>query len=200
MFSSPLLNWLFLFVLQFNTVTYVPPSQVNYVSFHQEALAFCQENKLNTDFYYLLDYSIHSGKKRFFIYNFNDTILTHAGLVTHGACDVFEENVTKYASAKFSNRVDSHCSSAGKYKIGKRDYSSWGIGIKYWLHGLESTNSNAQKRVVVLHSWDSVSDTEIYPDYSVLSWGCPAVSDDFMRELDRQLKQTPLPTLLWIIN
>lgn len=121
-------------------------------------------------------------------------------MVTHGSCDVFEENSAKYKKAKFSNRSDSHCSSIGKFKVGKRDYSSWGIYVKYWLHGLEPTNTNAAERVVVLHSWEAVSNEEIFPRYSPLSWGCPAVSDDFMKVLDQKLKKVKKPVLLWIIE
>ncbi|WP_371267650.1 hypothetical protein [Flavobacterium sp.] len=28
--------------------------------------------------------------------------------------------------------------------------------MKYWLHGLESTNNNKVKRIVVLHTWNAV--------------------------------------------
>ena len=99
----------------------------------------------------------------------------------------------------YSNQVDSHCSAKGKYKIGNRDYSSWGIKVKYWLEGLEESNSNAQKRLIVLHSWEAVSDSEIYPHYSPLSWGCPAVSNAFMELLDPLLQQSKKPVLLWIL-
>jgi hypothetical protein len=147
-----------------------------------------------------LDLSIHPGKNRFFVYDFKENKISDKNLVTHGSCDQFEENPDKWEKAKFSNKTDSHCSMKGKYKIGKRDYSSWGINVKYWLHGLEKTNENAVKRVVVLHSWNAVSNEEIYPKVSPLSWGCPAVSDAFMRKLDARLKQTKKPVLLWIIE
>jgi hypothetical protein len=49
----------------------------------------------------------------------------------------------------YSNVVGSNCTSLGKYKIGKRSYSNWGINIHYKMHGLESSNSNAFKRHVV---------------------------------------------------
>jgi hypothetical protein len=88
----------------------------------------------------------------------------------------------------------------GKFKVGKRDYSSWGINVKYWLHGLEKTNANAENRVVVLHSWDAVSNDEVYPQVSPLSWGCPAVSNEFMKKLDAKLKDVKQPVLLWIID
>lgn len=172
----------------------------DYTSMHAEALRFCKNNNLAADYYFLVDLSVHSGRNRFFVYDFKQQKIIQQNLVTHGACDVFEPNATPYQTAKYSNRVDSHCSAIGKYKIGKRDYSSWGIKVKYWLHGLDETNANAQDRVIVLHSWEAVSDTEIYPDYSPLSWGCPAVSNDFMQVLDAKLKTAPKPVLLWVVN
>ena len=176
------------------------PSVKDYSTTHSEALQFCKKNNFNQTYYFLIDLSIHSGKNRFFVYDFKTQKITSKSLVTHGSCDVIEDNPEKWDKAKFSNKINSHCSMKGKYKIGKRDYSSWGIHIKYWLHGLESSNKNAVDRVVVLHSWDAVSDTEIYPNVSPLSWGCPAVSNTFMQLLDNQLKNTSTPVLLWIIE
>jgi hypothetical protein len=172
----------------------------DYSAFHKEAVEFCKKNKYNQDYYFLIDLSIHSGKNRFFVYDFNEKKISKRNLVTHGSCDVGQINEKKWEEAKFSNADNSHCSSKGKYKIGKRDSSSWGIKVKYWLHGLEKSNANAINRVVVLHSWTAVSDNEIYPRYSPLSWGCPAVSDDFMRILDAKLQKSEKPVLLWIID
>jgi len=185
------------FVCCQNTIHEVP---INYNSFHQEALTFCKQNKFNQDFYFFVDLSVHSGKNRFFIYDFKNQKVVNQNLVTHDACDVFQEHPEKYKKVKFSNKSNSHCSMKGKYKIGKRDYSSWGINVKYWLHGLESTNNNAVNRVVVLHSWDAVSNEEIYPRYSPLSWGCPAVSNEFMKVLDEKLKADNQSVLLWIVE
>ncbi|WP_188360729.1 murein L,D-transpeptidase catalytic domain-containing protein [Flavobacterium orientale] len=177
-----------------------PDVSKDYSSFHQEALTYCKNNQFNQDFYILIDMTIHSGKNRFFVYDFKTNKISDQNLVTHGTCDVFEDNPEKYKKAKFSNTINSHCSMKGKFKIGKRDYSSWGINIKYWLHGLETTNTNAVKRVVVLHSWPAVSNEEIYPSYSPLSWGCPAVSDAFMQVLDEKLKEVNKPVLMWIVD
>jgi hypothetical protein len=162
----------------------------NYKNNHQEAKTY----------YFLIDLSIHSGKNRFFIVDLSTQKTTDQNLVTHGSCDVFGDNPKKWEKAKTSNRINSHCSMIGKYSVGNRDYSSWGINIKYWLHGLESSNNNAEKRVVVLHSWNAVKNEEIYPRYSPLSWGCPAVSDQFMTKLDTKLKNKKQNFLLWIIN
>jgi L,D-transpeptidase catalytic domain len=196
-------NIILLFFLSFiccNNTSTAPTPVKDYTSTNAEALQFCKENGFNEDYYFLVDLSIHPGKNRFFVYDFKQNKIVDKNLVTHGSCDQFEENPDKWEKAKFSNKSDSHCSMKGKFKIGKRDYSSWGIKVKYWLHGLEKTNANAVNRVVVLHSWSAVSNEEIYPQVSPLSWGCPAVSDDFMRKLDTKLKATSKPVLLWIVD
>ncbi|ESU26434.1 hypothetical protein FLJC2902T_29210 [Flavobacterium limnosediminis JC2902] len=172
----------------------------NYADYHVNAKKYCKGNGFNDHYYFLLDLSLHSGKNRFFVYDFNTGEIIDQNLVTHGSCDVFETNLTKYTKAKFDVTTDSHCSMKGKYKIGKRDYSSWGINVKYWLEGLEVSNKSAVERVVVLHSWEKVANTEIFPDYSPLSWGCPAVSNAFMEKLDKKLKASDKPVLLWIIE
>jgi hypothetical protein len=172
----------------------------DYELYHNEAAEFCKQNNFNESYYFLVDLSIHSGKNRFFIYDFESKKFLDKNLVTHGSCDQFEENPAKWEKVKFDHRVNSHCSMKGKYKIGSRDYSSWGINIKYWLHGLESTNKSAEKRVVVLHSWNAVKNNEVYPNFAPLSWGCPAVSNEFMKELDIRLQKSEKPVLLWIIE
>lgn len=171
-----------------------------YEAVHTAARSYCEAENFTTDYYFLVDLSLHSGKPRFFIYDFAKGAIVDQNLVTHGSCDVEGANPNKKEKARFSNNDGSHCSSKGKYRIGQRDVSGWGIGVKYWLKGLEPTNSNAENRVVVLHSWSAVKDGEIYPSYSPLSWGCPAVSDAFMRKLDARLQKTQKPVLLWIID
>jgi hypothetical protein len=164
------------------------------------AESYCKTNNLNTDYYILIDLSIHSGRNRFFVYNFKTKKNDFEKLTTHGSCDVFGDNDTKWEKAKFSNKVDSHCSSIGKFSIGERGYSKWGINIKYWLNGLEKTNSKAVERVTVLHSWEAVDDKEVFPEYAPLSWGCPAVSNEFMTILDIKLQASKEPVLMWIIE
>jgi len=184
----------------FSEVIPVVEKAKNYSEINKEALTYCEANGFNENYYFLVDMSIHSGKNRFFVYDFIAEKITDKNLVTHGSCDKFEDNETKWEKAKFSNKPDSHCSSKGKYKIGTREYSSWGIHVKYWLYGLETSNSKAVDRVVVLHSWNAVQNKEIYPKYSPLSWGCPAVSNEFMKVLDEKLKVTEKPVLLWIME
>ncbi len=160
-----------------------------------EAQTFCKKNNLNTDFCFLIDLSIHSGKNRFYVYDLSTKKVIASGLVCHG----IGKNST-YAKPVYSNEIGSNCTSIGKYKLGKRAWSNWGINIHYKMHGLEKSNSNAAIRNVVLHSYDQVSEKEIYPNYLPLGWslGCPVIANDLMKKIDSLLKKTKKPTLLWI--
>lgn len=164
----------------------------------KEALAFCKVKNFNTDFCILIDMSLHSGLNRFFIWDFNTDTISNSFLVGHGCCD----NTWSFDSSKeepaFSNKDGSHCSSLGRYKIGERGYSDWGINVKYLMHGLDSTNNNALSRFIVFHSWDKVSDEEVYPDGTPEGWGCPTVSNNSMKIIDPQLKSSKKPVLMWI--
>ena len=133
-----------------------------------------------------------------YVWDFNQNKAVDSGLVSHGCGNAPWGVATTKEKAVFSNVDGSHCSSLGKYKIGERGPSNWGINIKYLLHGLESSNSNALKRYIVLHSWNKVTDAPVYPNGTVESWGCPAVSDAVMKRLDERLKKENIPVLLWI--
>ena len=115
--------------------------------------------------------SIHSGKKRLFLYDLKDKKIVQSGLCSHGCGEApWGEDETK-ETPLFSNVPDSHLSSIGKYRIGKRGYSNWGIHVNYKLHGLEATNSKAYSRFIVLHSWDAIEDEETFPQGAPEGWG-----------------------------
>jgi len=164
----------------------------------KEALAFCKKNNYNQEFCILIDMSIHSGLNRFFVYDFNKNKPIMNMLVGHGCGDYPWSSDWSKDSPSFSNVDGSHKSSLGKYKIGKRAWSDWGIHVKYVLHGLETTNSNAEKRYIVFHSWDKVSETEVYPDGTAEGWGCPTISNNNMKIIDPMLKASKKPVLMWI--
>ncbi len=50
----------------------------------KDAPAFCKTKNFNTDFCILIDMSLHSGVKRFFIWDFQQDTITHRFLVGHG--------------------------------------------------------------------------------------------------------------------
>jgi len=163
----------------------------------KEAKVYAQQNGLNTNMCVLVDMSIHSGKKRLFLWSFKGDSILKSAVCSHGTCD----NLSNYdmdKSPQFSNTPDTHCSSLGKYKLGKRGWSSFGVNFNYKLHGLEKTNSNAYKRYIVFHSWSIIDDEETYPIHIAQSWGCPAVSNNFMVDIDKVIKKQDKSLLFWI--
>ena len=164
----------------------------------EEALSFCQSKKMNEDFCILIDMSLHSGVKRFFLWDFNKDTISHSFIVGHGCCDNPWSSDSSKEKAKFSNKDGSHCSSLGKYKIGQRAYSDWGVHIKYVLHGLDSSNSNSLARYIVFHSWEAVSDDDVYPTGTPEGWGCPTISNNNFKKIDPTIHVARKPVLMWI--
>lgn len=165
-----------------------------------EAQRFCKKSGYNNEYAIFINMAQHSGKKRFYLYSFAQKRVLLKALVSHGCGkEEWAADHTK-ESPVFSNTPQSHCSSLGKYRIGKRGYSNWGINVNYKLHGLETSNSNAYKRVIVLHSWSDIPDMELFPAGTPEGWGCPSVSNRVMEKLDRILKVQQKPVLLWIFK
>ncbi len=177
-----------------NDVVSVPKEVENLRRIHEKALEakrFVKEHGMNQEWCMLLDFSYDLYTKRFFVYDLKNNKIIRSELVSHGnGLDSTPEEPV------FSNEVGSCCSSLGKYKVGKRAYSNWGIHVHYKLHGLEKTNSNAFKRIVVLHSYEKAACD--FPTF--LSNGCPIVCDEVMRYLDKKLSAATKPTLLWIFQ
>jgi hypothetical protein len=163
-----------------------------------EAFAFCKEKNYNTDFCILIDMKIHSGKYRMFVWNFNNQKIERKALCAHGCGK--GNNRSTGANPVFSNAEGSLLTSLGKYKTGARSYSQYGIHTHYKMYGLENTNNNAFKRLIVLHSHTPVPETEIYPNHLPMGWsfGCPVTDNATMTYLDEKLKTGKKPVLLWI--
>ena len=90
----------------------------------QAGRAYCDKNGYNTNYCFLVDFSIHSGKRRFFVWDFKGDSVKYASLCAHG----YGKNST-LSKPVFSNVEGSYCSSLGKYKVGIRSYSKWGINV-----------------------------------------------------------------------
>ncbi|RYY20352.1 MAG: murein L,D-transpeptidase catalytic domain family protein [Chitinophagaceae bacterium] len=179
-------------------ITGIPEPSVKTKAKAAEALAFCKKQKMNTQLCILIDMSVHSGRKRMFVWDFKTGKVIYSCLVSHGCCDSPWGKDRTRTSPGFSNKDGSHCTSLGKYKLGERGWSNWGIHVKYLMHGLEPGNRNALQRQIVFHSWEAISDLEVYPSGAPEGWGCPAVSDKSMRYIDSFLKKSTRPVLMWI--
>jgi len=152
---------------------------------------YAREKGFSTRCCFLVDMSIHSGRNRFFVYDLETNRVIMAGLVSHGSCNgVFLDQ------AKFSNAPGANCTSEGKYKIGEKYRGQYGKSYK--LYGLESTNSNAYKRAIVLHAYSCIPDEEIYPRVTCNSSGCAGVSPAFFEKLSSIIDRSAKPIVLWI--
>lgn len=158
-----------------------------------QAKSYAMQNGFSTNYCFFVDMSMHSGRKRFFVYDLDKNVVISSGLVAHGSCREGFLN-----DAKFSNVPGCGCSSLGKYKIGEKYRGQY--GTSYRLYGLENTNSNAYKRTVVLHGLSSIPDEEIYPKAVCNSFGCPMVSTAFLQKLALIIDQSKKPIMLWIYD
>ncbi len=139
----------------------------------------------------LIDFKIFSGNNRLFVYDINTGELLKSALVAHGVGSETE----RADSLVFSNIPNSYKSSLGKYKIGASYFGSFGKSYK--LHGLDSTNSKAFERFIVLHMLDAVPELE-QNDPIVNSLGCPMVSSTTFDYLDKIIESADKPVLMEI--
>lgn len=150
------------------------------------ALEFCKKHDLNMDYCIFVDFSKHAGKKRYVIYNLNTREAEYSSVCANG----LNKN-------EFSNVEGSHLSSLGRYKV-TPIVGKMGIGEECLiLKGLDSTNSNARKRQILIHSHKSVYyNPGTYPFnffYKNLSWGCFVID----KKTFKTTKRIPKPMLLW---
>lgn len=119
-----------------------------------EAKAFVKKHHFNSKFYFLIDISLPSNPKRFFVYDFEKDTIQNSGLVTHGRC-----NEEWLKGRKYGNTVGCGCTSLGRYKIGNAYHGRSGLAFK--LYGLDATNDKAFERFVVLHVHACVPESEV---------------------------------------
>jgi len=156
-------------------------------------LTYARQHGYNTTTCFLVDMSIGSGSNRFFVYDMKKDSISDAGLVAHGCC-----NKDWLAGRQYGNEVGCGCTSLGKYKIGNPYKGKFGRAYK--LHGLDSSNSNAFARFVVLHSFTAVPDKEVEPLPICQSNGCPMVSASFLQKLSTIVDHSAQPVLLYIFD
>lgn len=132
---------------------------------------YCDRRGYSTDYYFLVDFSIPSGKKRFFIYDLQNGKRLMSSYCMHGSGKGNTD-----AKPKFSNESGSGCSSLGRYvMVGK--------GRKFKncirLRGLDKTNYLAETRGILIHSAGKVTRFSGEREYIPLgseSRGCFTVS------------------------
>lgn len=174
----------------------------------EELKEYCVKNNYNTNIGVLVDYSVHSGRTRFVVWDFNNNKALLKSICAQGCGK--GENQGKNV---FSNEMGSLCSSLGHYKIGKeRKMNSIKGRPALNLTGLDSTNSNAIARGILIHPVHLPS-FSIYP-FSIpskvyrifgkaimrpYSEGCVAIPFDKYKETVTILNENKgKPVILWV--
>lgn len=132
----------------------------------------------NNEIAFFVDMEIMSGKNRFFIYDLKNNKIIDQGLVAHG----FGSRTDPNGKLKFSNENNSLCTSLGKYSVGNSYHGQYGKAYK--LYGLDTTNSNAEMRNIVLHKNVKMPYEE--QDKPIgCSFGCPMVNDIYYSRIEK---------------
>ena len=172
----------------------------------EEAMEYCKENGYSTDYCLLVDYGRHSGRVRFFLWDFEKEKPVLKCLCAHG--------YGKGSTARkpvFSNEPGSFCSSLGHYRVGKEKTMSKLKGRKALvLYGKDKTNSNALQRGILIHPV-SLPNFSIWPlmipvkVHKVLghkirpkSEGCITIPFRKYEKVSNVAKSSNKPLMLWV--
>ena len=180
-----------LFIAVFVIKQFIPNDVPSDIS---EIYDYCKDNGYSTEYCFLTDFSKPSGIKRFYIYSFKENKIVDKSLCAHGLGRNY--NIFK---TTFSNEKGSYYSSLGKYKVGNlRAMKNPNILFKegYNLFELDSTNSNAKERGILIHKGNPEFETFPLPCLPV-SKGCFAVSNSMMKHIEDIKKQSDKPILLY---
>lgn len=133
----------------------------------------------NKNYVTVVDFTKKNTQKRMFLIDMK-TGKVSTYLVAHGKGS--DPSHTGMAT-KFSNTAGSNMSSLGLYVTGSQYSGAHGKSLR--LNGMESTNSNALSRAIVIHgAW------YVDPQYSPIgrSNGCPAVEERYISSIVDRLK------------
>lgn len=130
---------------------------------------FNRERLRNPRYLTIIDFSLHSSKRRFFLIDM-ETGRVEPHVVAHGSGSDAENDGIP---SRFSNVSGSNASSLGYYVTAETYSGKWGYSLR--LDGLSSTNSNVRERAVVMHGASYVENGR---SLQGRSWGCPALPLD----------------------
>lgn len=159
----------------------------------QESLDYARQHGMNEHYCLLLDYSIPSGHPRLFVWSFEKDGVIYMAHAMHGP--------GKGSTARFpvfSNEPGSESSSLGRFKITKQHGTVNESG--YYLKGLDTTNSNAYSRGLMIHGsyWVDFNRWRRYIPLNRRSCqGCVAISNREMAYLSNIIEEENETLLLW---
>lgn len=159
---------------------YLDPQHIVPTTPLANAVKYFKANKAsiaNQKYMTIIDMTQKSNKKRMYVIDMKTgAVATY--FAAHGKGS--DSNNDGYAE-KFSNTEGSLMTSLGFYLTDVPYQGSNGLSLR--LRGLQSTNSNAYARAIVMHGADYVN-----PSSVGRSWGCPAIERKYVNTLIPALK------------
>jgi hypothetical protein len=113
-----------------------------------------KKHHVNREFIAVVDFSRISSKHRFFLVSLKTNKVIYSYYTSHGK----NTGGSRFARL-FSNVVGSHKSSLGVVRVGAVYYGKNGKSV--YLYGLNGSNSNTKRRIIVLHPADYISKSYI---------------------------------------
>jgi hypothetical protein len=165
---------------------------LNYEAFETALKGFVKlqlEDKIdNTEYLTVIDMSLSANDHRFFLINLSEKKVEHKSVVAHG------RNSGGEFARHFSNKEGSFKTSLGFYRTAETYHGKHGLSLR--LDGLESSNSNARDRAIVIHAADYVSQNFIQKFGRLgRSLGCPSLPKEGFNQIVDRIKEG---TLLFI--
>lgn len=162
----------------------------------EEYQRIIKRKNLNIQYVFVIDYSLHSGLKRFYIVDIMEHKIVKRIMVAHGAKSETERGF----ATEFSNVPESNKSSLGYVIVKGRGVSKYGIKVNYVLDGISKTNSNMRKRFMVMHSYFTVPFIETHPIPIINSLGCVMLSNRDMTYIDSLIQKQHNKRILMYIR
>ncbi len=153
---------------------------------------YCKKHNLSRENCIIVDFSIYSGKDRLFIVDLERNEIVYSGLCAHGIGKDFD----CIFKPKFSNEEGSYLSCLGHFRLGTgRKLSQYDLNA-IELTGLDSTNSNAAARGIMIHDG--------LPNLKILglpclpaSEGCFTVTSNTLRQITELQSKSDKPILIF---
>ena len=145
-------------------------------------------NTPNKHFVVIIDYSKSIDDVRLFVVDIERSTIMLRSTVSHA------RNSGLMFATSYSNERDTKKSSPGAYQTKGTYFGKYGYSMV--LKGLESFNTNAEKRYIVFHSTGFNSNGKIVDVNRILhskySWGCFATSEDINKKIIDMVKNGSL--------
>jgi hypothetical protein len=149
-----------------------------------ELTSYCRSYGYNCSYGILVDYSRSILSRRLYLVDLKTGDVVIRSLCGHGY-----GGIGTILKGDLSNVPGSHCSSLGHYRIGKKRKMYTQDFMAFELDGLDSTNSNARSRSILLHEspW-------------LLSYGCVTLLPGRFAKVAQILQSQPKNVIMWVYD